>query len=314
MLFCVWFSLGWCLGLSVVFHVVSLLLGCCLVRCVLYCFVCVVVFVLYAFLFVWLLSSVVVGLACVSFVVRVCCCSCVLFLCVFVYLVLWFGCTLLLGVSFRSLFVVLFYLCSCFWFVCVVVVVIVVVVFGCCWYGLSWRTSKNTSNSSLVVVVGLVCLSFDVYYLYCFCHVYSWGLCLGLFCLVMSLCCLGVVLFLFCVLFCLRCGVRFVCVVVASMVVVIGCCWYGLLYRNNENTTINQCGYCCWYGLLVLCFFACLLLFFSWVLCLGCFLRCWDVALVVVFRVVLFVLWCLFCLCCFCCFCCVVLFCSCCGV
>ena len=66
--------------------------------------------------------------------------------------------------------------------------------------------------------------------------------CVALFlCLV---CCFG-----------LCCGVRFVGVVVASLVVVVDCCCYGLLYRSNENPrTIN---------LVVFCWLVCVVVFGS---------------------------------------------------
>ena len=103
-----------------------------------------------------------------------------------------------------------------------VVVVSVVVVVGCCSYGLLYRNSKNTPNKCSLVVVGLVCLSF-VCFCVCFCFR---GLCLGVLCLLLFRCCWGGVLFAM-FMVCLCCGVCVVCIV-ASVVDVVGCCWYGL--------------------------------------------------------------------------------------
>ena len=67
----------------------------------------------------------------------------------------------------------------------------------------------------------------------------------------------------------------FVCVIVLSLVVIVGYCWCGLLYRNNENL-------CCVFVLGV-CGWGCVLNGWGLVVCVG-----------------LFVLWCLYCLCCCC--------------
>ena len=96
------------------------------------------------------------------------------------------------------------------------------------------ETTKTPQKTSWLVVVGMVCLSFV--FVCCVIFFFPCGLCSGMFSLL-----LGVMpCSFFCVLCCLCCGVCFVCVVVVRMVVVVGCRWSGLFYRNNENTKKNM--------------------------------------------------------------------------
>ena len=159
---CCFLGFGYFLGVCVL-GLVSLLLGCCVVRCSLCCFVSIVVFGLFAWLlFVWWLLVVVGMDSCIETTKaphnKCCCCLCDLFascyLCV-CFCCSWvcaWGCVLCCwGVV--GLFVVLFVLC---WlrcgarFDCVVVVSTVVV--GCGWSGSLCRSNKNTTNKLLFVV------------------------------------------------------------------------------------------------------------------------------------------------------------------
>ena len=85
--------------------------------------------------------------------------------------------------------------------------------------------------TSLVVVVGLFCLSF----VFVCVVVFSWGVCLGLLSLWLGCCFVRC----FVVLVCLCCGACIVCVVVVS-VVVVGRCWYALLYRHKKTPKSKQ--------------------------------------------------------------------------
>ena len=135
-------------------------------------------------------------------------------------------------------FVVFFFVFSCVVCLCCgdcfdcVVVVRVVVFVGCCWYGLLHRNNENTTENKLVgcCLYGLFvfCFFFVVFLFF----VFPCGLCSGLFSLLLGV--MPCSLF-FCVLCCLCCGVCLVCVVVVRMVVVGGCRWSGLFYRNNET-------------------------------------------------------------------------------
>ena len=106
----------------------------------------------------------------------------------------------------------------------VVVVVRVLVVAGCNWSGLLYRSNKTTANIEQThfgccwwcrwfVFLCFVCV-------FCFCVCY-WGLCLGVFSLWLE-CCVDRCCFLCCVGCVVLLG--FVCVVVGGVVVVVGCC------------------------------------------------------------------------------------------
>ena len=158
------------------------------------------------------------------------------------------------------------------------------------------ETAKKTQHN--LVVSGLVCLSFALLCVFCFCLCvrclflgYVLGVLLSFF-VYLLLGCWFCSLFVF-VLFCLCCGVCFVCDVVVSAVVV-GCCWSCLLYRNNETPQTTTCDCCCCFGLSALCYCECFAVsFFVLGFCV------WGCPLLLRFCFVRYVL---------CCFVCVVVF------
>ena len=129
---------------------------------------------------------------------------------------------------------------------------------GCCWLLFVWfvvlKQQKTPHQHTMIVFVGMACLSFFVCVFVCSLSDCVCG---------RVLCCWGVVLFVLFALMCLCCGVWCVRVVVVGM----SCCWLLLVWfvvlKQQNHLKSNTHIYCCWW---------CRLFVFLCFVCVFCFL------------------------------------------